>query len=239
MLKLIFKFSDRILFVNKMLYDILPSSYKQSIEGKYEIILNGVESDYKYQKIDIYEKFSINKSDTICFHPARFVTEKNHIRVITALKPLMDRDDKLKLVLAGSGRLQEEIVSLIKILQLEKSVIFLGLIERDEVYNFLEYCDLFLMPSISEGLNIAFLEAISMKTKIVVSDIEQFTYPLKAYNLEPELLNITFVNPLNENDITNGIKNALEQKRNLTYNCTDFSLKTMMHRYEKIYQSII
>ena len=35
-----------------------------------------------------------------------------------------------------------------------------------------------------------------MKTKIVVSDINQFTYPLSIYNLNPDGLNITFVDPV-------------------------------------------
>ncbi|NEW60757.1 glycosyltransferase family 4 protein [Sulfurovum sp. bin170] len=239
LLKFIFRFSDRVVFVNQILYDTLPTSYKQSIEGKYEVILNGVETNYRYKKTDIYEKFNIEKTDTICFHPARFVTEKNHIRLITAIKPLIEKNPKLKLVLAGNGELQEKIESHVKSLKLEKNVIFLGLIERDEVYNFLEHCELFLMPSVSEGLNIAFLEAISMKTKVLVSDIEQFTYPLKAYNLESKLLNVTFVDPLDENSISEGIESALEQKRNLTYDCAEFSLESMMQKYEKIYQSII
>jgi glycosyltransferase involved in cell wall biosynthesis len=234
----IFKFSDKIIFVNKMLYDVLPKSYKRIIKGKYEIILNGVEINYKYKKTDIYKKFNIEKSDIICFHPARFVREKNHIRLISGLKPLMDKDSRLKLVLAGSGQLQKEIENHVKALKLEKSVIFLGLIERDEVYNFLENCDLFLMPSISEGLNISFLEAISMNTKIVVSNIEQFTYPLEAYNLNPKTLNVTFVNPLDNKSIGEGVSKALKNIQNFSYNCNDFSLDMMISKYENIQKNL-
>ena len=239
LLKLIFRLSDKIIFVNKTLYDILPKSYKDIIKDKYEIILNGIEIDYEYKNIDIYHKFNINKTDKIIFHPARFVKEKNHIRVISALKPLLDRDKQLKLILAGSGVLEDEIRALIGQLNLENSVYLIGLIERDEVYNFLKSCELFLMPSISEGLNIAFLEAISMKRKVVVSDIEQFTYPLKAYNLNPKELNITFVNPFEEEDIYRGIVKAIEEEPNLLYDCSDFSLKNMTDKYTRVYQKLI
>jgi len=236
LLKLIFRLSDKIIFVNKTLYDVLPKSYKDIIADKYEIILNGIEIDYKYKEIDIYKKFNIDKRDKIIFHPARFVKEKNHIRVISALKPLLDRDKELKLILAGSGELEDKIKSLIRKLNLENSIRLIGLIERDEVYNFLKSCELFLMPSISEGLNIAFLEAISMKRKIVVSDIEQFIYPLKAYNLNAKELNITFVNPFSEQDIYKGVAKAIKEESNLLYDCSDFSLKTMIDRYQKVYQ---
>jgi len=239
LLKLIFKLSNKIIFVNQMLYDVLPKEYKKIIEGKYEVILNGVETDYKYVKSDVYKKFNIDSSDTICFHPARFVTEKNHIRLISAFEPLIKNNSKIKFILAGDGKLKGEIQAHVKALNLEKNVIFLGLIERDEVYSFLERCDLFLMPSISEGLNIAFLEAISMKTKVLVSDIEQFTYPLKAYGLDAEALNVTFVNPLDEEAMSKGILSALEKEQQLAYDCSDFSLVSMMKKYEEIYKELV
>jgi len=239
LLKLIFKFSDKIIFVNQMLYDVLPQAYKNVIVGKYEVILNGVETDYDYIKSDVYQKFNIDSTDIICFHPARFVTEKNHIRLISAFAPLINENSKIKLILAGDGKLKEEIQSHVKALGLEENVIFLGLIERDEVYNFLERCDLFLMPSVSEGLNIAFLEAISMKTKVVVSDIEQFTYPLKAYGLNAKDLNVTFVDPLDEKAISEGILSALAKEKALDYDCSDFSLMSMMSKYEYIYSELV
>ncbi len=232
----IFKHTDKIIFVNKMLYDVLPDKYKSIIQDKYEIILNGVELDYKYKKIDIYKKYNIKKEDIIFFHPARFVKEKNHIRLIKAIKPMVDKNPNIKLYLAGDGTLKDEVKSTIKKLNLEKNVILLGLIDRDDVYNFLEKCEIFLMPSISEGLNISFLEALSMNTKIVVSNIEQFKYPLKHYNLDKKDLNITLVNPLNIENITNGIENSLKSKRVVNDNFKNFSLENMMNKYQDIYR---
>jgi len=239
LLKFIFKYTDKIIFVNKMLYDVLPSDMKALIKDKYEIILNGVETDYKYKKIDVYKKFNINENNVILFHPARFVTEKNHLRVITAFKSLVEKNDNIRLVLAGDGKLKQAMEERIKELKLENNVMMLGLIERDEVYNFLERCDLFLMPSVSEGLNIAFLEAISMKTKVLVSNIEQFVYPVEAYGLKPDDINVTFVDPLDEKAIALGMEQALDKKQNMTYTCSDFSLETMMHKYEIIYKDLL
>lgn len=239
LLKFIFKHSNTIIFVNKMLYDVLPSDMKASIENKYEIILNGVETNYNYKKIDVYKKFGIDANDTILFHPARFVNEKNHLNILEAVKLLVEKDDKVKLLLAGDGQLKQEIEERIKVLNLEKHVLLLGTIERDEVYNFLERCDLFLMPSISEGLNIAFLEAISMQSKVLVSNIEQFVYPVEAYDLKPNEINVTFVDPLDVTNMALGMWSALEKKKNLGYDCSDFSLETMMHKYEAVYEGLV
>ena len=239
LLRYIFKHADRIVFVNKMLYDVLPDGMKRGIEGKYEIILNGVETDYRFTKTDLFEKFGIGDKEIVLFHPARFVQEKNHLRMIRALKPLVEKDPRIRLVLAGDGRLKKEIEILIKELGLEGNVLMPGLIERDEVYNFLERCDLFLMPSISEGLNIAFLEAISMHCRVLVSNIEQFVYPLQAYGLDPEDINVTFVDPLDEKAIALGMQSALEKERKYTYDCSDFSLETMMHKYASLYSGLL
>ena len=239
LLKFIFKYADKIIFVNKLLYDVLPSHMKILIRDKYEIILNGVETEYNYMKSDVYKKFNIDKNDIILFHPARFVPEKNHLRIIAVLKLLVEQNNKIKLVLAGDGKLKQEIEECIKDLKLEDNIIMLGLIERDEVYNFLERCDLFLMPSVSEGLNIAFLEAISMHSRVLVSNIEQFVYPVESYGLNPDEINVTFVNPEDEEDIAHGILSALEKEKNLTYDCSDFSLETMMHKYEIVYSELL
>ncbi|HEY7867088.1 MAG TPA: glycosyltransferase family 4 protein [Psychromonas sp.] len=239
LLKFIFKYADRIIFVNKMLYDVLPEEMKKQINDKCEIILNGVETDFNYAKTDVYKKFNIDAQDTVLFHPARFVPEKNHLRIIAALKSLVEQNSKIKLVLAGDGKLKKELQKSITDLKLEDNVIMIGLIERDEVYNFLERCDLFLMPSVSEGLNIAFLEAISMHCKILVSNIEQFVYPVEAYRLIPDELNVTFVDPLDEKEIASGILSALDKEQNYTYDCADFSLKTMMNKYESIYRELL
>jgi len=239
LLKYIFQKTNHVIFVNKKLYDVLPEEIKKIIVDKYSIVLNGVEIGYKYKESDVYDKFSIDENDIILFHPARFVKEKNHIRVLSALKILVEKNKKIKLVLAGDGALKDEIESHISKLGLSDNVIMLGMIERDEVYNFLKRCDLFLMPSVSEGLNIAFLEAISMHARVLVSDIEQFVYPVQAYGLNPDDLNIAFANPLDEKDIANKIEILLAKEKNYDYDCADFSLETMMKKYEEIYDELL
>jgi len=239
LLRYIFKEADSVVFVNKMLYDVLPLDMKRQIKGKYAVILNGVETDYNYTKTDVYKKYHVDENATILFHPARFVPEKNHMRILGALKLAVKKNSKIKLILAGDGRLREQIKARIRELNLEENVMLLGLIERDDVYNFLQRCDLFLMPSVSEGLNISFLEAISMHCRVVVSDIEQFVYPVKAYGLDPDAINVTFVDPLDEQKIADALLSALEKERNTAYDCSDFSLETMMHKYESIYRELL
>ena len=239
LLKYILKRVNKVIFVNKFLYDALPNELKDMIKNKYKIILNGVDIDFKYKKTDVYSKFNISQDDKIIFHPARFVKEKNHINVIKSFKLLQQIDAKTKLILAGDGVLKLEILAIIEELDLKDHVVLLGLIDREEVYSFLEKCDLFIMPSISEGLNIAFLEAMSMNTKILVSDIEQFTYPFKHYALKPLDYNVYFANPNNVENLFNGLVQALNSKKNQNFDMNIFSLKNMMKEYKVIYEEVL
>jgi len=239
LLKYIFKNSNKIVFVNKFLYDILPKEYKKIIDNKYEIILNGIELNLKYKKIDVYTKYNISKNDKIIFHPARFVREKNHLNIIRAFALLHKKLPNVKLILAGDGSLREEIEEEIQRLGLGSNIKLVGLIDREEVYNFLEKVDLFIMPSISEGLNIAFLEAMVLRSKIVVSDIEQFTYPFRHYNLNPSEYNVYFTNPENIEDMTQVFYETLLKNKKVDFDMGYFSLDYMIEKYIQQYEGLL
>ena len=62
---------------------------------------------------------------------------------------------------------------------------------------------------------------------------------MKAYALKAESLNVTFVNPLDEKEMTKGIISALSKEREVAYDASDFSLRAMMEKYEKIYATLV
>jgi len=238
-LKYIFNKVDKIIFVNKFLYDILPKELQKIILNKYKIILNGIDLNFKYKRIDIYKKFNLDKNSIIIFHPARFVKEKNHLNFLDAFKKFHKYNTKAKLILAGDGKLRDEIETKIEKLNLKDNVTLLGTISKNDVYNFLLNCDLFIMPSISEGLNTAFLEAISMNSKILVSNIEQFSYIFKYYNINPQEYNTYFTNPNSIEDMLKVLIEALSNKKNKNLNKSFFSLERMTKEYKNVYQNLL
>jgi glycosyltransferase involved in cell wall biosynthesis len=239
LLKIVYCFSDEVFFVNKYLFDILPINYKKVLKNKYKIILNGVELDICYTKKDMYTKYELQSTDKIIFHPARFVREKNHKILLQAFKRLLEDGDKYRLILAGDGYLKEDIRSQIKELSLDGYVSIIGVVDRNDVYNLMEIAELFVMPSISEGLNVAFLEALSLNQKILVSNIDQFTYPFDKYNLLATNYNVYFTSPTNPEEMYRKMKSALLETRKLGLDIDDFSLGTMMEHYIKSYEKII
>lgn len=236
---LICKHSDYIVFVNQFLVDELPNRLKLSIKKKSEVVLNGIDISPKYQKVDINQKYHIPFGYKLIFHPARFVKEKNHEVVLEAFKNFStDKTDAI-LVFAGDGPLRLSIEKAADKLGLERSVYFIGTIDRNDVYNFLAESDLFIMPSVSEGLNIAFLEALTMDIKILVSEIEQFQHPFKFYNLDPALFNVSFANPNSAADIRDNLKLAFESKHLPRPSLNRFDINEMVGKYITIYRKLL
>jgi len=231
----IFAWSEKVVFVNRNLVDFLPKIFRLLVENKYEVVLNGVDLNYSFEPCDVRVKYGINKSKKIIFHPARFVREKNHLNLIRAFGELAVDNEDYCLVLAGDGPLRHAIVSLIDELGLTGRVYLLGLIERDDVFNFYNASDLFVMPSISEGLNVAFLEALSFRKNIVVSNIDSFNVFFEINAVTPSALNVFVTSADSVGDLNIQMNNALLHDADTTFNLEFISLSNMMAKYLTIY----
>ena len=104
----------------------------------------------------------------VIIHVGQFRTQKNHGMVIDVFNELHKRDDSYKLVLVGTGEEQNNIKAKAEELGLREDVLFLG--NRNDIPGLLTASDIFLFPSLYEGLPIALLEAQAADLICVVSD---------------------------------------------------------------------
>ena len=104
----------------------------------------------------------------VIIHVGQFRTQKNHGKVIDVFNELHKRDDSFALVLVGTGEEQDNIKSKVEELGLKEDVLFLG--NRNDIPELLMSADVFLFPSLYEGLGIALLEAQAADLICVVSD---------------------------------------------------------------------
>lgn len=103
-------------------------------------------------------------------HIGRFNQPKNHFFLIDVFKKLLDRGNNVVLVLVGAGDLKKAIEDRVNSLGLSDRVTFLGI--RRDVPNILRsVIDVFLFPSLYEGLPLAFIEAQLAGCYCVGSDI--------------------------------------------------------------------
>ena len=91
--------------------------------------------------------------------------------LLHGLVTLRARGTRAILLLAGSGPEESRLRRLAAELGLEKAVAFLGPIFGAEKARLLAAADIFVLPSYSEGLPFALLEAMAMGVPVVASDV--------------------------------------------------------------------
>lgn len=98
----------------------------------------------------------------------RFEKQKNQLFSIRIFETLYKIDPRVFLLFVGTGSMEEEIKELVKKKKLSDSVVFLG--NRNDVAELYQAMDVFLMPSLFEGLGIVGIEAQAAGTPMVCTD---------------------------------------------------------------------
>lgn len=109
------------------------------------------------------------ESDTLVVgHVGQFRREKNHKFLLNVFEEIQKTAPNSVLILIGGGPLKHQVESEVKRKNLEKSVIFTG--PQDAVWRFYQAMDVFVMPSLFEGLPVTLVEAQAAGLPCVVSD---------------------------------------------------------------------
>lgn len=129
-------------------------------EGKVTIVHNAIE----IEKFRFNEKTrkSIRKelgieNKFVLGHVGRFVEQKNHDFLIDIFYEVHKELENSILLLIGDGPLEEKIKNKVKKLKLEENVYFLGV--KNNVNDYMQVMDVFVFPSLYEGLGIVVIEA--------------------------------------------------------------------------------
>ena len=136
------------------------------------VVNNGIDiSRFKNvaeNKISIRESLGIPKDAFVIGHVGRFSAEKNHEQILKVFESVREVNDKAFLLLVGAGERRSEIEEEIKGKGIDRySLILSG---RNDIHMILKAMDVFLFPSIYEGLGIALIEAQASGLRCIVSD---------------------------------------------------------------------
>ena len=134
--------------------------FNNAIDTKKYIYNQNIQSKVKSQ-------FNLN-NNFIIGHVGRFNPPKNHNFLIDIFFEVYKRDNTAKLVLVGSGDLQKTIENKVENYGITDNVLFLG--SRDDVHEILQAFDVFVFPSLYEGLGIVAIEAQCAGIPCIVSD---------------------------------------------------------------------
>lgn len=129
-------------------------------EGKVTIINNAID----LKKFSFDEKKRSKFRDELglqdCFvigHVGRFMKQKNHDFLVDIFAEISKKQENARLLLVGDGPLKTEIEDKVKAIGLEEKVIFTGV--RSDVADLYNAMDVFVFPSLYEGLGMVAVEA--------------------------------------------------------------------------------
>jgi len=125
---------------------------------------------YKYDQQKALEvKRSLNIEDKFVIgHIGRFYKQKNHEFLIDIFYEVYKKNKQSVLLLVGDGVLKPQIIEKVSKLNLSENVKFLGV--RSDVADLVQAFDVFLFPSLYEGLPVTLIEAQAAGLKCIVSD---------------------------------------------------------------------
>ncbi len=133
-----------------------------------KVIPNGVDLDLFRPKRP-EEKPGIISKDKIILTVSRLVKKNGVDDLIKAISELriMNYESGIKLLIVGDGPNKNELEKLVKKLNLEDKVKFFGHMDHMEIVKYYYLADVFVRPSISEGLGNVFLEAMATGLPII------------------------------------------------------------------------
>ena len=133
-------------------------------QDKVPMVYNGIDLSRCEEKQD----YSLGQTITLT-HIGRFNEQKNHAGLLRAFQKIHARYPQSRLNLLGDGELMEPVKALAQELGLSDSVHFLG--SQSNVYPYLRETDLFLLPSLYEGMPMTLIEAMGTGLPIAASAV--------------------------------------------------------------------
>ncbi len=166
----ILKFFDRVVAVSSQIYGNLV---KRKINpSKLEVIQNGIDVshfDMKAEREGVRKELGIKKEDFVIGSVGRLSSEKGITYLLEAASKIKVKKRDVSFVIVGEGDVKNNLIDYAKELNISDKVIFTGY--REDVDKIFSVLDVFVMPSLTEGLPLALLEAMAAGKPVVASNV--------------------------------------------------------------------
>jgi glycosyltransferase involved in cell wall biosynthesis len=141
-------------------------------EGRVQVIYNGVDAaptPDTAQVVRCRRDLQFPDEDLVVGIVGNLYPIKGHRYLLEAIPQILKACPKTTFIFIGRGELDVSLKAKAKELGIDEKVRFLGL--RQDVPILLAVMDVFVMPSLSEGLSIALLEAMACGKPVVVTQV--------------------------------------------------------------------
>ena len=164
--KMIFRRADKVTAISNYL-----AKWGREMGAKnVAIIPNGVDIKNfqflisNFQREEKRKELGFDKDDVMLITTGRLVKKNGVGDIITALKFL---PENVKLLIVGAGELENVLGLQVISYKLQNRVQFVGFVEPKKLPGYLWVSDIFVRPSLSEGLGNSFLEAMAAGLPII------------------------------------------------------------------------
>lgn len=211
--------------------------------NKIALIYNGIEiskANLNNEEINSIKKLWHIPEDKIIIGTAgQLAVEKGHRYLIDAIKIILRKNVNVFLVIAGVGKLLNDLYNRAQEKGILENILFLG--KCNQMDDFYEIIDIFALPSLSEGMPNVIMEAMSHGKPVIASCIGAIPEliddglngilvpPGNADKLAEAILDLT-----NNAELSKSIGNKAKQKINKSY-----PLRNMIDSYDDLYRKMM
>ena len=210
-------------------------------EKKIRVIDNGIDLTRFNETMlpaAIREEFGIKEGVTVIGTVGNLGAEKGQVYLLQAAKGIVNNVGSVKFIFVGDGPLRMYLENAASELGIRDNVIFTGF--RTDIPNLLAAMDIFVLPSVIEGLPMVLLEAMAAKKAVVATRVGAIS---KVVNSENGIL----VEPRDVAGLQNAILSLLtsEEKRQKYASAghdtvkTHFSSERMSSEYIDLYNELV
>lgn len=185
------------------------------------------------------KELKIPKTHKVVGAVGRLSVQKGFADLLEAAKVVLNEISEVYFLIVGNGPLKEHLQKKVKNLGIEHNVIFVG--ERKDMVDIYNCMDVFVLPSLLEGLPLAVLEALAMQKPVIATRVGGV--PLVIHPNRTGIL----LKPHKVRDLTVAIMNLLNNRKKTKSLASNgrkfvkenFSAERMAEDYRKIYETVL
>jgi len=207
-------------------------------KGRFKILKNAIDMDRflldEMKRNAVRRYFGIEKNDIVIGHVGKFNKQKNYPHIVKTFYEFHKLHRDSKLLLVAGGELENDVKKMVESLNLRNDVIFAG--RRTDIPDMMNAMDIFLFPSLWEGLPLSVLEALSSGLPVFLSDCitKEICVSSNVYPLSLELPAEVWAKKISEQIEKNNRTELINENR-IVLTKAGFNIKMESKHLLKIY----
>ncbi len=210
--------------------------------NKFTVIHSGVDlskfTDTRVNVAEMKNKLGIAQEAFVVGTVGRLTPVKGHKYLIEAAAKILRKIPEIVFVFLGDGELMNELKTQAASAGISNKVTFLGWVPN--VAEFMSTFDIFVLPSLNEGMGKVLVEAMAIGKPIIASDVGGIS------DLVTDGKNGLLVPPMNSDALANGIEALLENSQTRMNMCEEgmkfsqeYDVNSMVSKIDCLYLQLL